>query len=204
MPSASVSNGRKRGAGKQVDVDLRRIAVIMLTLGGHELECSRSHIENLIWDGNAEGNSVVDVFERATYGTKTIAADVDADGKHDVFGPFSIEFDGTCNYGSWRDQADAAADAAGLELSVFQHRVYVLPYFHGVYTQCSWRGLGDFGWCVVVLCANLRFSTHRRVAVMDRVMCGRFLAESCKHTCMNWVIISGSRTRRRSSTSKAK
>lgn len=75
------------------------------------LECSRSHIENLIWDGNAEGNSVVgtkkpkkkffsifflaDIFESTTYGTKTIASDVDADGLHDVFGPFDLSFDGT-------------------------------------------------------------------------------------------------------------
>jgi hypothetical protein len=72
------------------------------------LECSRAHVENLIWDGNAEGNrydleiiiyvvlsfvdklifflsnnrnSVVDIFETTTYGKKTIAADVDADGQ---------------------------------------------------------------------------------------------------------------------------
>jgi hypothetical protein len=141
-PSESV---RKRGAGTQVAVDLRRIALILLTLGGHQLECSRSHIENLVWDGNAEGNSVLDIFETTTYGKKTIAADVDADGKHDVFGPFSITYDGTCNYRSWKEQADQAANTAGIELSIFQHRIYVLPFFRDLQGLCSWRGLGDFG-----------------------------------------------------------
>ena len=65
----------------QTVVDLRRIAVMMLNLGGHPLECTRSHLENIIWDGNADGHSVVDVFESTTSGRKSIAADVDADGK---------------------------------------------------------------------------------------------------------------------------
>jgi hypothetical protein len=34
---------------------------------------------------------------------------------------------------------------AGIELSIFQHRIYVLPFFRDLQGLCSWRGLGDFG-----------------------------------------------------------
>ncbi len=68
-----------------------------------------------------------------------------------MFGPFDIDFDGTCNFRSWKEQvalniecssfffhvftqADAAADAANLELSYFQHRILVLPYFSELYS----------------------------------------------------------------------
>jgi hypothetical protein len=69
------------GESNAEEIDLRRVAVILLNLGGHDLECTRSHIENIIWDGNQDGHSVVDVFESTTSGKKSIAADVDADGK---------------------------------------------------------------------------------------------------------------------------
>ena len=77
------------------------------------MECSRSEIENLIWNGNAEGHSVVTIFEQSTYGRKTVAADVDADGAHDIFGPFEIPYEGKCKYATWRDRVDAAANEAG-------------------------------------------------------------------------------------------
>lgn len=144
-PVSDAAAVRTRSAGGQVAVDLRRVVLILLDLGGHPLECSRSHIENLFWDGNAEGNSVVDILESTTYGKRTLASDVDADGKHDVIGPYAIEFDGTCNFRSWKEQGDAAADQSGVELSIFQHRIYVLPFFHEMQGLCSWRGLGDFG-----------------------------------------------------------
>jgi hypothetical protein len=146
-PAASVADEqrRKRYAGPQMAVDLRRVVLILLNLGGHALECSRSHVENLFWDGNADGHSVVDIFESTTYGKRTLASDVDADGKQDVIGPYDIDFDSTCNFRSWKEQGDAAADKSGFELSIYQHRIYVLPWFHELSGLCSWRGLGDFG-----------------------------------------------------------
>jgi hypothetical protein len=46
-----------------------------------------------------------------------------------------------CNYSAWGSSADKAAAAAGITLSNYQHRVYVLPSNVG----CSWAGLAYVG-----------------------------------------------------------
>jgi hypothetical protein len=46
-----------------------------------------------------------------------------------------------CSYGNWASAADAAAAAQGVNLGVYQHRVYVLPQGVG----CSWAGLAYLG-----------------------------------------------------------
>lgn len=95
--SSSSSKKKRDEDSEEAVVDLRRIAIIMLNLGGHPLECTRSHLENIIWDGNQDGHSVVDVFESTTSGRKSIAADVDADGKVCFFQKQSCE-KLICNY----------------------------------------------------------------------------------------------------------
>jgi hypothetical protein len=48
---------------------------------------------------------------------------------------------GVCNYDLWAENADAAAVAEGVDLSAYQHRMYVLPDATG----CTWAGLGYVG-----------------------------------------------------------
>jgi hypothetical protein len=49
---------------------------------------------------------------------------------------------GVCNYELWALNADAAAVAQGIDLSAYQHRMYVLP---AATTACDWGGLGQVG-----------------------------------------------------------
>ena len=66
--------------------------------------------------------------------------DADGDGLADVFGPFQIGYSSSsCDYSFWAVAADAAATAAGIDLSLYDHRVYVLPHRND--TACTWSGL---------------------------------------------------------------
>jgi gametolysin peptidase M11 len=49
--------------------------------------------------------------------------------------------DATCSYSSWADQADAAASAAGFNVSAYDRRVYAFPRV----SACSWKGMGNVG-----------------------------------------------------------
>src|SRR6185295_7274647 len=49
---------------------------------------------------------------------------------------------GVCDYDLWAANADAAAVAQGVDLSAYQHRMYLLP--PGT-TGCTWAGLGYIG-----------------------------------------------------------
>lgn len=55
--------------------------------------------------------------------------------------PYSPSLAGVCNYDLWAANADAAAIAQGVDLSAYQHRMYVIPATAG----CSWAGLGYLG-----------------------------------------------------------
>jgi hypothetical protein len=61
----------------------------------------------------------------------------------DVVGPFKINYNssGACDYSTWATAADAAAQAAGVNLSQYAHKVYVFPRVNG----CGWAGLGTIG-----------------------------------------------------------
>jgi hypothetical protein len=60
-----------------------------------------------------------------------------------VVGPFKINYNGNgaCDYSTWATAADAAAQAAGVDLSLYAHKVYVFPKANG----CGWAGLGTIG-----------------------------------------------------------
>ncbi len=83
-------------------------------------------------------------FEASSNGQLGFNRDTDGDGQADVFGPFTINADATasCDYYDWAHKAEAAAEAAGLDLSQYQHKVFVLPKYDQL-TQCGWVGIGN-------------------------------------------------------------
>ena len=85
-------------------------------------------------------NSVANNIEQSSYGQASVPADTDGDGQPDVFGPYDIPYSSnSCDYYAWASAADSAATAAGVNLSLYQHRVYVLP------SACGWGGVANLG-----------------------------------------------------------
>lgn len=82
-------------------------------------------------------------LEEYSFGQLSINADADGDGEFDIHGPFAIDFPSTsCPTNSiafsWSNAVDALAVAQGIDLSLYQHRVYILPD-----NACAFRGLGQ-------------------------------------------------------------
>ncbi len=94
----------------------------------------------------SQPNSVRDYYRKISAGKWDIQGKVRPDG--DVYGWFTIAADTSlgCNYWSWAGTADAAAKAAGIDLSGYTNRLYILNT-----TACSsWGGVasvgGDHAW----------------------------------------------------------
>ncbi len=87
--------------------------------------------------------SVDGLYREASLGKVSFPSDTDGDGNPDVFGPFAINYDNsTCDYYSWAYAAELAAQNAGIDLSLYRHRVFVLPTS---LPACSWNGIANVG-----------------------------------------------------------
>lgn len=89
-------------------------------------------------------STVAGQYDASSYGQLSFKRDTDGDGKADVFGPFTIDADATasCDYYDWAYKAEAAAKTAGIDLTKYQHKVFVLPDYTKL-TQCGWAGVGN-------------------------------------------------------------
>lgn len=89
--------------------------------------------------------SVDKLYREASRDRLTFPADTDGDGGPDVFGPFTINYNSqTCKYYDWAHAAEHAAQAAGIHLSDYRHRIFVLPR-HNDLPQCGWGGIANVG-----------------------------------------------------------
>ncbi|MCP5169968.1 MAG: hypothetical protein H6999_09450 [Hahellaceae bacterium] len=91
-------------------------------------------------------HSVDGVYQASSYNQIGFLDDTNGDGQPDIYGPFSIGYDaaGTCDYYAWAQATEAAASAAGVDLSLYQHRVFVLPRYNNL-AQCGWAGIANIG-----------------------------------------------------------
>ncbi len=89
--------------------------------------------------------SVDGLYRETSFDQMAFPGDTDGDGVVDVFGPFTIDYyaSGSCDYYGWAFATDSAATAAGVNLSLYQHRVYVLPRYNEL--TCRWAGLANVG-----------------------------------------------------------
>ncbi len=88
--------------------------------------------------------SVGGLYRASSQGQLGFPADTDGNGAPDVFGPFTINESGsTGDYYAWAYAAEAAATVAGVDLSLYQHRVFVLPRYNEL--NISWAGVANVG-----------------------------------------------------------
>jgi hypothetical protein len=81
--------------------------------------------------------SVDGLFQASSQGQLGFQADTDGNGAPDVFGRFTINESGsTGDYYAW-------AYAAGVDLSLYQHRVFVLRRYNDL--NISWAGIANVG-----------------------------------------------------------
>src|SRR5207245_2652583 len=97
--------------------------------------------------------SVDSLYRETSYGQLSWQADTDGDGKPDVVRVAINDAGNDCDNATWRTLADAAATAAGVNLGLYEHRLYVLPST----VACSWSGYAQVGcgsncWAMVSTC----------------------------------------------------
>lgn len=84
-------------------------------------------------------------YKTASLDQLEFLSDTDGNGAPDVFGPFTINYDNSnCDYYGWAMAAESAAQAAGVNLSLYQHRVFVLPSYSNL-PSCGWAGVANVG-----------------------------------------------------------
>ena len=120
-------------------MDARRAVVIVVNFADSAVSCSNSQIAGLMWTGS---NSVDGLYQAASFGQVSVPNDIDNNGSPDVV-RVSIANVSTeaCDPYTWAANAESAAQAAGVDLSLYQHKVIVLPSN----ITCGWAGLGNVG-----------------------------------------------------------
>jgi hypothetical protein len=110
----------------------QKTIVIGINFQNASLECSQGQIQGMMF---TNASSVSGLYLETSHGYLWFTGD--------VVGPFKINYNGnsSCDYNSWASAADAAAQAAGVDLSQYAHKVYVFPKVN----NCSWAGLGTIG-----------------------------------------------------------
>ena len=130
-------------AANQV-VDEHRAVVLMVDLSNVRAS-TRYTLAQIAGQMYTNSLSVDGVYREASLGQMSFPADTDGNGQPDVFGPFAINYDNsTCDYYSWASAAETAAQAAGINLSLYKHRVFVLPRYSDL-PACTWAGIANVG-----------------------------------------------------------
>jgi len=111
---------------------LQSTLVLLLNFLDVALECTPQAVNGLMFQDPASVNTL---YQEASYGNVTFTGNVG--------GPYTINYLSTdpCDYNAWAAAADAAATAAGFNLSQYAHLVYVIPKKH----TCTWAGWGTYG-----------------------------------------------------------
>lgn len=105
-----------------------------------------TYIANLLYHAP---QSMSKLYLNTSYGQLSFKADTNGDSTPDVVGPFNIGVSRVgCNYYSWANAADNAAQTAGVDLSLYQHKIYVLPPYSQL-PDCGWAGVAHVG-CAIV------------------------------------------------------
>jgi hypothetical protein len=120
--------------------DVRRAILIRVNFTDAAVECSVAEIGSLMWTGS---RNVDGWYQEASFGQMMFTSDTDGNGQPDVVDvniPRATS-EGECDPHGWASAANTAAQALGVNLSLYQHKVYVLPKK----APCSWAGYAYVG-----------------------------------------------------------
>ncbi len=114
----------------------RTTAVVMLDFAG---SASAPFTEDAVRTAIFAGAGSVNAFEQEqSFGAISFAGKLRADG--DIFGSYTISSStAVCDPDTWMFAANAAAAAAGVDLTGYQHRIYLFPQV----AACAWAGAAD-------------------------------------------------------------
>lgn len=150
--SGSTTQSSGTTAAAPVATERKAITILVnltdATLCADPVTCTynSTYVSNLLYQAS---HSMSKLYLNTSYGQLSFKADTNGDTKPDVVGPFNIGVSRVgCNYYSWASAADSAAQAAGVDLSLYQHKIYVLPPY-GQLPDCGWAGVANVG-CATV------------------------------------------------------
>lgn len=127
--------------GEALGVDERSALAMRVNFTDGSVPCSTGAIADLMWESSI---NVDGMFQASSYGQVSIQSDRDGDGSPDVIEvniPHSVH-ESCSAYGSWASAADAAAIAQGVDIWMYDHRIYVLPSV--IQSRCGWAGVGSY------------------------------------------------------------
>ncbi len=110
----------------------QKTAILGINFSDTPMECSLDSIDAIMFGST---QSVDQLYQQMSHSNVWFTGA--------EYGPYTIPFasTGTCDYQAWASAADAAAQAQGVDLSVYNHKVYVFPQEN----PCGWAGLGTIG-----------------------------------------------------------
>jgi hypothetical protein len=124
-------------AGQAAEEGARKVAVILFSLPGDSPSWSLEQARSRVFTAS---NSVNSFYKEESHGQISLTGKVRADG--DVFGPFSLGGSAAgCPFETWDDEADQKATEGGIDLTGYQHIIYISPYE----SACQWGGIADLG-----------------------------------------------------------
>jgi hypothetical protein len=117
----------------------RKAVVLLVDFANAAVACAGSAVAGLMF---TDAQSVDGLYRESSFDAVSFPGDTDSNGQPDVFRvAISATTAESCNPYGWASAADSAAQAAGVNLGPYQHRVYVLP----ANQPCSWAGLANLG-----------------------------------------------------------
>lgn len=136
----------------------RKTAVLLINpSGGGAGPWSQESARSEVFTG---ANSASAFYEEESYGAISLTGKLRPDG--DVFGWFNLNASTAgCPYMEWQSKAKAAAADAGIDLSGYQHLIYMLP-FQGLQGPCTWFGIAgiDSNWVMINGDFGVKIVTH--------------------------------------------
>jgi hypothetical protein len=114
----------------------KRVAVVLFNFSNDTSQpIDPARAKELVFSGTTSSNAF---YQEVSYGSRSLVGVVDVTG--DVFGWYTLDQTNSgCGYQTWGSAARAKAQAAGVDLSVYDH---VVHYFPRVST-CSFSGVGQ-------------------------------------------------------------
>jgi len=112
----------------------QKTIVMVVNFLDASVSCSVDAVQDLMFTDPYD-KSIDDLYQETSIGNVWFSGN--------IVGPFTINYRsaGTCDHHAWAAAAEAAAQSDGLNLGVYDRKVYVLPKEN----PCSWAGLATLG-----------------------------------------------------------